>query len=167
MKVKLLWIFIFVMIFIISGCNLLSKDGSKNLPIEVYKITGTVMEKPTEEYLLIATSILTDQVKVNPVLWQQLQPGDTVEVAITKDTIISAQLPGDKTMIVSYMGPGYDTVGNVTDKFEDLKGFGLNVGGKDVSGTLYVEETTWDTVNAGDEVIIYYNLQGITGVSPN
>ncbi len=152
-----------------TGCSIpfIGGDDEGNMPVEIYNIKGTVVDKPSEEYILVGTSVITGQVRVSPVLWQQLQPGDIVDTVISLNSIISAELPGDITGKVSYLGPGYDTEGYITNKAQDPRGFAIMVGTEEISGTYYVDENEWNQVNQGDGVKVFYNLQGIQGVVPN
>ncbi|WP_028308313.1 hypothetical protein [Desulfitibacter alkalitolerans] len=152
-----------------TGCSLPFFGGGQeeNLPIDVYYIMGTILDKPNEEYVLVGTSIISGMVRVSPVLWQQLQPGDVVETVITLNSIISANLPGDVYGKVAYSGPSYDTVGFVTNKVQDAAGYALMVGSEKISGAYYVDELIWNSLNQGDEVKVFYNLQGIQGIVSN
>ena len=126
-----------------------------------YNIFGTVLDKTENEAIVVGTAALTGQVSVNNVLWQQLQPGDQVEVLLSKDGIISVNLPGDKLVNVYYVGPSYETTGVITNKHHSERGFALEVGFDRVAGLIYLEEDNWENFGVGDEVKVFYNLKGI------
>jgi len=162
-------VIIMILSIFVTGCSVPFIGGSEEgkMPIEVYNIMGTVLDKPSEELIIVGTSIITDQVKVSSVLWQQLQPGDIVDTKISLDKIISAGLPGDISGKVAYLGPGYETAGYITNKVQDPMGFALMVGTDKISGAYYVDEEQWNEFNQGAEVQVFYNLQGIQGVVSN
>ncbi|MBS3969309.1 MAG: hypothetical protein KGZ94_04235 [Clostridia bacterium] len=158
-----------IIILLITGCSVpfLSGGQEENASVAAYNVMGIILEKPSEENVLVGTSVISDTLRVSPVLWQQLQPGDIVEVTITLNSIISANLPGDIYGRVSYFGPSYETVGFVTNKVQDTRGYALMVASEKISGTYYVDEPVWNSLNQGDEVKVFYDLQGIQGIVSN
>ncbi len=161
--ISLVFLIIFTML-ISTGCNDISLFGDEVNFEEVYNINGIVLDKSDENSINVMTSVLTGQVKVNPALWQQLQPGDTVETVLTFENIISAKAPSDNRVVISYKGSVYEVEGNILDKFENDKGFAVKVAATNVADVFYIDEGIWERLDVGKRVNIFYDLRGVLGI---
>ena len=167
MKQLKIILILLVISLLAAGCNVPFAGNQAGPPMTVYNIMGVVLEKPNEDEVLIGTSVLSDTITVNPVLWQQLQPGDVVEVAITLEGVISINLPEGRYSRVSFYGPTHAVDGFVTAMVQENEENIITVASDRVSGTYNADITVWNALSYGDQVTIFYNLQGIQGIVPN
>jgi hypothetical protein len=171
----LLMIFIFV-VLVISGCSLpfFQKDEGavSPEPIKTFEVNGTVLDKPAEEEIVVATSIVTGKIKVPKEKWAETIKGQLVRVLVTTDEIVNIidnaednQDISSNYVAVTTSGFNYETVGFIGDKYQNEDSCFIEVAGENVTDTINVSEEVFQMYQIGQSIKIFANLEGIKNIA--
>ncbi len=174
---KINFLLILIFIFVMScGCSLpffqKDEDSISSEPIKTFEVNGTVLNKPNEEEVVVATSIITGKIKVSEEKWAELIKGQPVRVLITTDEIVSiidnikedSQDISSNYVAVTTSGFDYETLGFVGDKYQNGDSYIIKVAGEVISGTLSVSEEAFKKYPIGQNIKISANLDGVQNI---